>query len=231
MPAKVFEVDAPFRIYRQVGSFPSNAHYGSAQIHRGKFEAVNARIGDEIHALPGGLFLSRPGGPTWSIRLSPPKEAFESDRSVYTKEEILSRHPRVSETSSPRTVCDWKGAGAIATKSLPPSEMVVEVEPSPEMEMFEETAWELLDAIRKLPFESGAKWSLMDHTVSPTIDLTLYLGPGMDFRLEWAFMPDLAFFQAGPREKNVRMSTEEGIRKALDRVNEITASLQGSLRL
>jgi hypothetical protein len=61
MSTRVFQVEEEFRIYRLAGMFASNSYYGSARISMAKNEAVNARPGDEIHVLPGGTFLSRPG--------------------------------------------------------------------------------------------------------------------------------------------------------------------------
>ena len=134
-----FRVEKPFRAYRLVGTFPSDAAHGSPSTHVGCHEARNVVPGDEIHVLPGGTFhVERATGKTWILGLYPPSEPFERSASSEPDDIRLDRMAAtpgmVTRVDVPETVPDRKAAGAAVIRHATPRRQVVEIDRSPEAE-------------------------------------------------------------------------------------------------
>jgi hypothetical protein len=54
-----YRVIFPFHYLRIIGGTPSNTYIGRSQAITAIFDADNAELDDELHSLPGGLFLAR----------------------------------------------------------------------------------------------------------------------------------------------------------------------------
>lgn len=136
MNNRYFKVVSPFRIWRQVGTSPSNSYVGSSRMITVVKEARNAIAGDEIHALVGGVFLVR-GDQCWEIALGAPKDSpFEKSYGVYGPAELLSQQKDlVEELPGPSVKPDYgatrKAISGNRMRDLHPA--VIEVEPSPDM--------------------------------------------------------------------------------------------------
>lgn len=73
-----FAVEKEFRLLAVDGHSPSNTYIGSSRSYDAVLLAVNARPGDEIHDLVGGMFhVSGETGLVSSIRMVPPKSILE----------------------------------------------------------------------------------------------------------------------------------------------------------
>lgn len=206
-----FRVDEPFRIYRHAGWSRSNSYYGSSRLNAGVFEAINTRAGDEIHALPGGLFLVR-GDEACRVSLDPPKGAFEKSYGVSTPEERLRRSARVSEfPATQRKAVDYAAAGKAAEKMFPDNHPTLVVhEDSPELQrLFEAFDGPLgqLDELAEAgePDSRGQRphWRHQDHTHQPIVGFQAYhegwrSPSGKPYQwpflsVEWAYVPDLVW--------------------------------------
>ena len=75
-----FKVKAPFDVWALSGHKKSSDFVGSSRVYKGKYEKIEVRPGDEIHALPGGIFLVGKDGRTASISSKEPE-----DKSIYER--------------------------------------------------------------------------------------------------------------------------------------------------
>ena len=138
-----FRVLGEFRVYRLVGTYPSNSYYGSSQIHMPRYEARNATRGDEIRVLPGGTFhLTKADGLWWAISLDAPKGAFEKTYGLgHTDDERLDRKAahdgRARRIPTPAQPVDHLGARERQTTFATVMPAVAEIDRSPEFVAFE----------------------------------------------------------------------------------------------
>lgn len=135
---KFFAVEKPFRIWRHVGTSPSNTWIGSSRSINTVMEARNSEPGDQIHALVGGTFLVR-GKEAWRISIRAPKPILEKSYGGYESDAfVLARRTDVlSEIPQPADKIDYNAPRlaieANRLRELHPE--VIEVEPSPGMEL------------------------------------------------------------------------------------------------
>jgi hypothetical protein len=108
-----FKVDRPFRIFRHIGLSPSNCYVGAGRIIATVMEAINARPGDEIHALAGGTFLMR-DGVIAPVSLRAPKHPFEKDYGLRESDAaVMKNHVKrglAIEIPEPSTAMDYASA-------------------------------------------------------------------------------------------------------------------------
>ncbi len=125
-----------FQIYRQIGSSASNTYVGASRAFNAVLEAVNARDGEEIHALLGGTFLVGRDGKVHEIMLKPPKPLFERGNRA-PDHEIMQRYVKrglAAEIPQPAKAPDYRSARERAhnTDLGPHHQEIVPIEPSPE---------------------------------------------------------------------------------------------------
>lgn len=80
------KVIKPFDIWVLSGSEHRGEHYGNSKIYRGVYKKTKAKVGDEIHNLPGGLFYVPKSGNPVEMKTDEPsdKGAFEHGRDFNT---------------------------------------------------------------------------------------------------------------------------------------------------
>jgi len=228
MRTKVFRVREPFRLYRQVGTYPANSHMRTHEDFRfGQNEAFNARPGDEIHVTPEGTFLSRPDGPTWRVNLVVPKSNAMFMRR-WPDAAMLGADPRAIEVFAPSTVCDVEEADAIASVLHVPGMEVHEFEESPELARFKEKVGPLVEALADLPSEVGSTWLFRDHMEYPVVALLAYNTPKMgghdgfapEFSIHYNFQNRKAIYRS-PGFDHVEMDLSKAIEAASQEIERI----------
>lgn len=188
-----FRVQKPFRIYRQFGRSESNTWIGRSRIISNVYHALNVQVGDELHALAGGLFVAdrRGGKPDAApARLKAPKPPLEKDYGSVTDEDFLRRlasHGVVREIPrSEARVVDYTAARAGAQRDLPERHpVVVELMPSPEMVEFRGTVAAFALGLDELGVAVG--WR--DHGEWPTVHLSADIDDLGRIAVERAFIP------------------------------------------
>lgn len=195
---RAFAVVAPFRVYAEFGTTATNAWYGSSRIHSACRAAINAAPGDELHCLPGGIFLVRPAKGAAEVALAPPRSsAFEKPYGAPTDLDLvegLRRRGAAVPLDGPPLAVDYaKVRRSLTAARLPDLHAtLVEVEPSPQLSDFERRAGHALDDLT----EAGASVRVLDHDAhSPTIRAEIRIagaaGEGApDVVVTWAFLPD-----------------------------------------
>jgi hypothetical protein len=194
----------------------------------GENEAFNARPGDEIHVTRDGrLFLSRPDGPTWFVRVNPPR-VLSTLLNQPHEAVLLARDARVVEVSRPSTVCDQEGAAAIASRLHTPGMEIKEVEDSPELTRFKEVVAPLVEALADLPPEVGSKWLFRDHTGYRRVALIAYNQPKIgghdglapEVSIHWNFDSGKAVLNS-KEFYHTEMELPEAIEHALEEIQRV----------
>ncbi len=174
MHNRYFKVIEPFRIWRNVGVSPSNSYIGSSRMLTTVMEARNAKPGDEIHALVGGVFLVR-GNECWPIGLSAPKESpFEKSYGIYSPAEELARNVKhVEAMEKPASTPDYGMARKAVSDNLLREfhPQVIQVEASPDLEKLRAIFADVSDEI-------GVTLGLKEK------DITAYSGATITFELD-----------------------------------------------
>ncbi|MGY3581789.1 hypothetical protein ACVIGB_000140 [Bradyrhizobium sp. USDA 4341] len=168
-----FRVERPFRVFKHFGMTATNASYGSSRIHAVVLEAINARPGDEIHALAGGTFLQR-GDELFELSLHAPKPPFERGSRFETDAERLTRGAQrqlVSPIPPPTRQFDYRTVReSVSNNQLPDQHaQVIHREDSPEMVQLRTL---LTDFVKRLRDREGA-----DGLKIELSDIDAYRGP------------------------------------------------------
>ena len=165
MATSYFRVLEPLRVWKVVGSSPSNTWIGSSRSINSVTEVSNARAGDEIHALPGGLFMGDASG-AHEIRLRPPVPLLQAryhrfDQDAFLKSMVSAGV--LEPMANPSARIDYVKARESAKRTFPefhPEEILLE--PSPEHEKLALLVSPFADTLR----EAGAEVTVAIHEVS-----------------------------------------------------------------
>jgi len=161
---RYFEIVSPVRIYRHVGRSESNTWIGRSRVINRVSRAENARPGDQIHALVGGTFLVR-GDEVHEIFLWRPKHILErgGSPSAVSTMERYAKAGRARETDAPIMKPDYGAGRKKGEVDLPPlSPDVVEIEPSPELQVLKEDVESAVAALEREGFDGKIKFRDMD---------------------------------------------------------------------
>lgn len=161
-----FRVEQPFRVFKHFGMTATNASYGSSRIHAVVLEAINARPGDEIHALAGGTFLRR-GNELFELSLRAPKPPFERGSRYETDTERLTRsvdRHLVSTIPAPARQFDYATVReAVSRNQLPDRHtQVIHRDDSPEMLQLRASLTDFAKRLRDLEGSDGVKVEFSD---------------------------------------------------------------------
>lgn len=195
---RALAVRSPFRVYAEFGTTATNAYHGSSRIHSACRAAINATPGDELHCLPGGIFLVRPARGVAEVKLAPSKSSpFEKSYGAPTEREIveaLVRRGAASPLDLPPLAVDYgKVRRVLSASRLPDLHLaLVEIEPSPERIEFERRFLEAWEALA----DAEASIVMRDHDAyAPTVRAEIRLaGTAREARpdaiLAWAYGQD-----------------------------------------
>jgi hypothetical protein len=161
-----FRVEQPFRVFKHFGMTETNASYGSSRIHAVVLEAINARPGDEIHALAGGTFLRR-GNDLFELSLHAPKPPFERGSRFETDAERLTRSIQrelVSTIPPPTRQFDYRTARESVSRNQLPDRhaQVIHRDDSPEMLQLRTLLTDFVKRLRDHEGPNGVEIELSD---------------------------------------------------------------------
>ena len=192
--SKFYQVQEPFRIYRQKGISLSNTWIGRSQAYNSVYDVLNAKPGDRIHDLPGGTFIEIGDGDGRVFTLKAPKHIFEKSYGFISDSRLLddmvkTGHVKViPDPGGKPNYVGWRNASSVDLGPLRKELDVIEA--SPELQAFRR---DVLPEIKD--WIGDGMVTQFDHDDRPVVGAVIELEDGK-FVLEWLFRPD--FYRIRP---------------------------------